>query len=108
MEPEIGSSCLLLSALPYPFAEGTRRPGLEPSPSTHSSVSVHFSYFTESLHLICGEHFSQRYEDQRGSTGQGVKATGRQTGGRQIKRALLVSAHCATPISLHVLIGWLL
>lgn len=64
------------------------------------SVSVHFNYFTESLHLICGEHFSLRYEDQHGSTGEGIKATGRQTGGRQIKTALLVSAHCATLISL--------
>lgn len=39
---------------------------------------------------------------------QAGRQAGRQTGGRQIKRALLVSAHCATPISLHVLIGWLL
>lgn len=39
---------------------------------------------------------------------EGIRAPGRQTGGRQIKRALLVSAHCATPISLYGLIGWLL
>lgn len=96
----------LMSSISDPFMEGG--PRLEPSASIHSSVSVHFSYFTESLHLICGEHFSLRYEDRHGSTSEGIKATGRQTGGRQIKRPLLVSAHCATPISLYILIGWLL
>lgn len=55
-----------------------RGPRLGPSPSTHSTVSLHFSYFTESLHLICGEHFSLRYEDQHGSTDEGIKAPGRQ------------------------------
>lgn len=33
---------------------------------------------------------------------------GRQTGGRQIKTTLLVSAHCATLIAFYFLIGWLL
>lgn len=49
-----------------------------------------------------------RYKQENGSSGKGIKTAGRQTGGRQIKRTLLVSAHCATLISFYFLIGWLL
>lgn len=51
---------------------------------------------------------TQRYGHRIGKRSLGRQYGSRQTGRRQIKRTLLVSAHCTTLISFHFLIGWLL